>query len=700
MLKLREAPISSLPRTSPRTINVLRKLGINTFFDLIHYFPSRYEDYSRIVSIGDMMSTSPIDPVEQTDELFSHNKVTIKGRIMKFNTVFTRRGFTMQKAFIDDESGSTELTWFNQQYLRQVIKPGFYIAASGKVRLGNKGNEFVAESYEVSEYPITESIHSGRIVPIYPVTSGLSVKTLREKIFNVVSEFSGYIEEFLPKDFISEGGYDSASTTYRNIHFPENLDKAQQARKRIAFDEIFTLQLSSNITKKLWHEEKVRIKLEIKKHSKELASFIQSLPFTLTNAQKRVLNDILHDLEQEQPMNRLLQGDVGSGKTIIAALAAYLIHLNNHTTLYMAPTEILAQQHFESFTKIFSLLKKPIKISLVTGKKKPSREELDESSVIIGTHALLSAKHDFNSVGLVIVDEQHKFGVSQRAQLKEKGIHPHLLSMTATPIPRTVALTLYGELDISIIDEMPKGRVPVKTRLIAHSKRDKAYSWINDTIMKEQIQAFIICPFVDESNTDTLKSIKAVNTEYERLKKDIFPHLRMGLLHGKLKSQEKDDIMRSFAEGSLDILVSTPVVEVGIDVPNATIILIEGAERFGLAQLHQLRGRVGRSDKQSYCFLFETDETRENNKRLRYFETEHSGFKLAYFDLKSRGSGTVFGTQQHGLSDMRVATLDDEFLIEKSLQHAQDFIQRYKLDDFEELQTRINTLNMKRIARN
>lgn len=345
-------------------------------------------------------------------------------------------------------------------------------------------------------------------------------------------------------------------------------------------------------------------------------------------------------------------------------------------------------------------MKDPPHISLMTGKKKPTVEDLKKSSIIVGTHALLTAKHNFNKVGLVIVDEQHKFGVAQRAQLKSKGLHPHLLSMTATPIPRTVALTLYGELDISVIDEMPHGRLLVKTHLVTHSKRDDAYKWIGKTVSEKKEQAFIICPFVDESTTETLKSIKAVTVEYDHLKKKIFPNLKLGLLHGKLKSAEKDAIMADFANGVLDILVSTPVVEVGIDVPNATIILIEGAERFGLAQLHQLRGRVGRSDKQSYCFLFETEENKENNQRLKYFESEHSGFKLAFFDLKRRGSGTVFGTQQHGSSDIKIASLDNEKLIEQSLHEAVNFIDINNLEDFPELKYRVDSHDMKRIARN
>lgn len=700
MYKLREVSISLLPRTSPRTTTILRKLGIETYFDLVNYFPSRYEDYSRIMTVAEIMKFNPIELPEQAGNLFSRGKVTIRGRVTKFDTIFTRRGLTMQKAKIEDNTGSIDLTWFNQRYLRQIIKPGIYISSSGKIRSGTNGNTFLPESYETSMSPIIDSIHSGRIVPIYPVTSGMSVKTLREKMYSAISDYSSEIEEFLPEKFIADGRYENSSSAYRDIHFPENLESAQRARERIAFDEIFTLQLSSQLIKQSWQKEKIRKKLEINKHIKTIDEFIHSLPFELTSAQKRILNDIFQDLGQEQPMNRLLQGDVGSGKTIVAALAAYMVHLNGNTTLYMAPTEILAQQHFESLSKTFKLLKEPIRISLITGKHKPSQNDLEESSVIIGTHALLSSKHAFNEVGLVIVDEQHKFGVAQRAQLKEKGIHPHLLSMTATPIPRTVALTLYGELNISIIDEMPEGRLPIKTRLVNHTKREKAYSWINETIMKEKVQAFIICPFVDESNTDTLKSIKAVTIEYERLTKEVFPHLRVGLLHGRLKSQEKEDVMSAFAKGLLDILVSTPVVEVGIDVPKATIILIEGAERFGLAQLHQLRGRVGRSNMQSYCFLFETDESRENNSRLRYFESEHSGFKLAYFDLKSRGSGTMFGTQQHGLSDIRIATLDNEDLIVKSLNFAKNFIQSYELDDFPELQRRVNALNMKRIARN
>jgi ATP-dependent DNA helicase RecG len=470
--------------------------------------------------------------------------------------------------------------------------------------------------------------------------------------------------EFFPKEILQYNRLLDENIAYKNIHFPENKYLAKQARERLAFDELFIIQLSANIIKKQWEKETVGNQFFLSAPIKEkINQFIANLPFELTNAQKRVWLEIQNDLTKTKPMNRLLQGDVGSGKTIVCALASYLAYLNGFQSLIMAPTEILANQHYFTLTNLFSGL--PLKIGLQTGSKKitkKTKEIIENYDIIVGTHALINEKINFKKVGLVIIDEQHRFGVKQRALLKEKGINPHLLTMTATPIPRTIALTLYGELDLSIIDEMPKGRLPVKTYLVPNEKRDKGYQWIKDKIKETGGQVFIICPLIEESEVETMKSVKAATIEYEKIKK-IFSPYKVGLLHGKMSAKEKDIILNDFKNRKFDILVSTPVVEVGIDIPNAVIMIIEGADRFGLAQLHQLRGRVGRGEKQAYCFLF-TEKNDENTlKRLNFFAQNNNGLKLAEFDLQHRGPGEIYGTKQHGIINLKVASLKEQLII-------------------------------------
>jgi len=434
-----------------------------------------------------------------------------------------------------------------------------------------------------------------------------------------------------------------------------------------------------------------------------ITDFVNNLPFKLTSDQNKVIEEIFSDLKKTTPMNRFLQGDVGSGKTIVAAIACYLSFLNGYQSIIMAPTEILAQQHYQSISKLFvrNGLKPFPTITLITGSTKkdiqPTPYNL-QPNIIIGTHALLSAKTKFKKVGLVVIDEQHRFGVEQRALLKEKSLNPHILTMTATPIPRTVALTLYGELDLSYITEMPKGRQKIKTFLVPKEKRNKGYNWIKSQITNNKSQIFIVCPLIEESEAETLKSVKAVKIEFENLKK-IFNGFKLGLLHGKLKSVEKNKIMEDFKTKKIDILVSTPVVEVGIDIPGATIMLIEGAERFGLAQLHQLRGRVGRSNKQSYCFLYTENDTEKTKNRLEFFCKNHLGVKLAEFDLKSRGAGNIFGTEQHGFVNLKIASLTDFELIDKTKKAVEYFVKNHKIEDYPDLEVVVEKFKVRRISK-
>ena len=683
-------PISALPRTASRTIAIFKKLDIEIFADLLAYFPSRHEDYSSLCSIGSLQSLSPPE-----------GKFTVSGTVVSFGNNYTARRFTLQKLRLADDSGQIEAVWFNQPYLRQIMVPGTRIALSGTLKVFRNQTSIQPEEYEILLDESTVKIHTGRLAPVYPQTRGLSTKTIREKIYYLLATYSEQIREILPELTIREFALITESAAYEQIHFPETKDDFEAARGRLSFDELFIIQLSSALIKQQWQKEVVGHAFRVEPYQSELKILETSLPFKLTSAQQKCIEAILADLSRQQPMNRLLQGDVGSGKTVVAAFGAYLAHLNGFKTLMMAPTEILAAQHYASLQAVFSGLKKPVvKIELVTSSHKPSKQALDDAAIVIGTHALVSGKAVFTNVGLVVVDEQQKFGVVQRAKLKKQGINPHLLSMTATPIPRTVALTLFGELEMSVIDEMPWGRLKVKTHLVPPPKRDDAYSWIAQQVKESKAQVFIVCPLIDESVAETMQNVKAANVEYEKLSKEIFPKLRVGLLHGRMKSKEKEAVIHAFATAKLDILVSTPVVEVGIDIPQATIMVVEAAERFGLAQLHQLRGRVGRADKQSYCLLFTEKSNPPVLQRLQFFSTVHDGFELAQYDLENRGSGNIYGTQQHGLAGLAIADLSDRKLIEQTQKAVKSFIKKnYLLRDYPELEKRVTQYRTRLIAR-
>jgi len=677
--------IDLLPATSPITIRRLKSLGIKTFFDLLNYFPFRYEDYSLISSL---------------DKIQPGEKVTVIGQLVQAKNEITRRGLKIQKVTISDGTGQLQLIWYNQPYILAWLRGKRMISAAGEIK--QYGYQLIMEPQEVEEYQSVKKLkHTGKIIPIYPEKAGISSKTFREKIFYLLNEFDRlnldqYFKEFLPMTILGYNQLISEKDAYFQIHYPKDKLLAQKARERLAFDELFTIQLSAQLVKKEWEKERVTNRFEVKTWLPKIKEFIDRLPFKLTYAQHRVLGEIFHDLQKDKPMNRFLQGDVGSGKTVVAAIGCYLAYLNGFQSLFMAPTEILAQQHFQTMIKLFE--KQPIKIGLQTGSNKTIKKEEDLFDIVIGTHALLNEKLKFKRVGFVVIDEQQRFGVRQRALLKEKGINPHLLTMTATPIPRTVALTFYGELDISYLDEMPKGRLPVKTFLISTEKRDDAYRWIKTQIEQNGASVYIVCPLIEESSIETMKSVKAVKKEFENLKK-IFSGFHLGLLHGRMKSKEKNQVMNDFKERRIEILVCTPVVEVGVDIPHATIIIIEAAERFGLAQLHQLRGRVGRSNKQSYCFLFTESTSDKVKERLNFFCKNNLGIKLAEYDLKIRGPGEVYGEKQHGFINLKIASLADYRLIQKSKKAVNYFLSHYSFNQYPQLEAQVKAYRVNQITR-
>ena len=637
-----KTPAGELFLVGPTYAKRLEKLGITTVGELLYHFPFRYLDYSLTTTIN------RIQPGET---------VSIKGKISAIKNEYTLRGRKIQRGVVVDPTGTVEAVWFNQPFLVRTLKPGLEVGLSGKVDFWSRKIALISPEYEI----LTKKgqIHTAGLVPVYHETYGVSSKWLRSRIAPLIKSFVSNIEEFLPTELLKEYGLSDLKCALEQIHFPKNEKNALIARKRFAFEELFILQLSAKIRQKSWQNKKVFKKLNI--NQEKILEFVRSLPFELTNAQKRSLKEILNDLGSARPMNRLLEGDVGSGKTVVAAGAVYAVFLNGIQSCLMAPTEILAHQHFQTISQLLSPL--GVKISLLTGETKKPVADFD---LIIGTHALIYQRPKFADLGLVIIDEQHRFGVEQRGQLVKRGRVPHVLTMTATPIPRTIALTLFGDLDLSVLDEMPKGRKIVKTWVVPPQKRLAAYDWIKKQINDNQSRAFVICPLIEQSDSETLQTVRAATTEYEKLKKDVFPDLKLGLLHGRLKSKDKNAVLKNFKQGKIDILVSTPVVEVGIDIPDATIMVIEAAERFGLAQLHQLRGRVGRSSRPSYCLLFSEYHDAKTLKRLKAMETTHLGMKLAEIDLEMRGPGEIFGTQQHGFINLQVASFNDLPLIEQT----------------------------------
>jgi ATP-dependent DNA helicase RecG len=638
------SPVSVLPMVGEAYQTRLAKLGIRSVFDLLYHVPFRYEDFRTILPIA---------------KVSAGQSVTIRATLGSIVPITSKKGRSIQIATVTDETGSIQILWFHQPYIFQTLKKGSEYTFSGKVEWYNKKKSMFSPVYDDGDP--ANSLHTGRLVPIYPETKGISSKWLRTKVAFALG--SNITSEFLPDTVLSSSELMDHTLALQTIHFPESLEVIESARIRLAFNEFLIQQIQSRMRNKSWKAQLASH--VIQSDSTTLHKFIDSLPFTLTASQQSAITDIVSDMAQKTPMNRLLEGDVGSGKTVVAGAAAFVAFAKGYQSIFMAPTQILAEQHYMTLSKLFEPF--GARIELITGSKKISG--VGRADIVVGTHALMNKSIEFDSVGLLVIDEQHRFGVEQRALLTKKSKKrqklPHTLTMTATPIPRTIALTAYGDLELSTLSESPKGRKPITTWLVPKEKRDGAYGWIEEQIVKDSIQIYIVCPLIDESMVETMKEVRAVTQEFERIKK-LFPKRRVGLLHGKLKALDKDKILTEFRNGTIDILVSTPVIEVGIDVPNATIMLIEEADRFGLAQLHQLRGRVGRGDKQSYCLLFTQNTSEKVQHRLSAMKEAHSGFELAEIDLSLRGPGEIYGVKQHGFPQLKVATWQDTEIIKKT----------------------------------
>ena len=712
-------PIEELPKVGASYAKKLKKFGIKTIQDLLFHFPARYDDFSQIIKISDTRHK-----LGQT--------ICVQGKITEIENSHTQKKWmSMTEAVVQDETGEIKAIWFNQPYLAKNLREDDFVCLAGKVSLYKEGIYLNNPSYErINNLGENEDLtHTGRIVPVYPETRGVTSKWLRYVIKPLLYRFAEQIPESLPKEITKKYKFLAINEAIWQLHFPESFEHADAAKSRFSFEELFLIQL--NVLKQ-------KIKLMQKKSpvclmdANLMKSFTDSLPFKLTDSQKKCAFAILKDLEKSVPMSRLLEGDVGSGKTVVAAMATLSVTKNSQPaggqTAFLAPTEILAKQHLRTITELLENF--DVSIGLLTAKdarlfKEGEMSEVSKKSllgdlengqlnIIIGTHALIQKGVEFKNLALVVVDEQHRFGVEQRDKLiKNKKLVPHLLSMTATPIPRTLALTVYGDLDLSLIDEMPKDRKKIKTLVVEPKDRKEAYKFIEKEV-KGGKGVFVICPKIESANSKlqeiiaskgqisgsfvpqnydlknlvpiakqsrildkigTINEVKAVKDEYKKLSEEIFPDLRITMLHGKMKPNEKERIMLDFKKGEVDILVSTSVVEVGVDIPRATIMMIEGAERFGLSQLHQFRGRVGRSDMQSYCFLFTTDPSQLNRKRLKAMVDSDNGFKLAQIDLEIRGPGSLYGTQQWGLPDMAMQGLSNIFLVEKTRTAAKELLE-------------------------
>ncbi len=657
------AALTVLAGVGPKNAGMLARLGLNTLGDMLYNFPRRYDDYSQLKPIR---------------ELFFGQQVTVIGTVT-FTEARQTRGGRMHifEAVINDGTGGLRLTWFNQPWLMNRIKEGEAISVSGKVEQYLGRLVMNSPDWEPVE---VDNLHTNRIVPIYPLTQNVTQKWLRKLMHQVVTYWAPKLTDHLPESVRAAANLPELGMALLQVHWPDSQEKLKAARERLAFDEIFFLQMGVLRQRRDYQSVAGRV-FEVT--DDWLAERIAALPFTLTNAQRRAVDDVRRDLKSGTPMNRLLQGDVGSGKTIVAALAAAMVNASGAQAAIMAPTSILAEQHFRNFQKVLtgeSGLLQPEQIRLLVGDTNEKEKEdiraglaSGEVKIIIGTHALIEDPVTFNDLQFVVVDEQHRFGVEQRAALRSKGTNPHLLVMTATPIPGSLALTLYGDLDLSIMDELPPGRQSIPTHVLTPAERERAYSLIRSQV-KDGHQAFVIYPLVEESEKSELL---AATEEHARLQKEVFPNLKLGLLHGRMKPDEKDAVMLAFRDRQYDILVSTTVVEVGVDVPNATVMLVEGANRFGLAQLHQLRGRVGRGEAQSYCLLIPDHEDAAENERLQAMAETNDGFVLAERDLQQRGPGEFLGTRQAGFaSSLKMASLTDVKLIEKARSQAQDLFAR------------------------
>jgi ATP-dependent DNA helicase RecG len=652
-----ETEVQYVKGVGTKLAQVLSKLNLYTLGDLLFHLPRRYEDRRHFRKIAHARAGEAI---------------TVSGKLVTVDNVKVRN-LTLTKAYLDDGSGVLELVWYNQPYMKDTLNKlrNSQIVAYGVIKESPYGLQMETPEWEdLPDGADPDSLLSvNRIVPIYPLTEGIRQKRMRQIIWNAV-QYAHLAPEILPRSVRERLGLMPIQHALQQIHFPDSEQAIDPARQRLVFEEFFLMQLGVGMQRQRTRQERgIAMHIDADRLNEMLHRLV---PFELTNAQKRVIGEIWNDMAQPHPMNRLLQGDVGSGKTIVAAAAILAAVDNQYQAAMMAPTEILAEQHYINLHRLFQPL--GISVELLVGRlsnkqRQQARERIatGRGMVAVGTHALIQEGVEFARLGLAIIDEQHRFGVLQRAALRDKGVMPHVLVMTATPIPRTLTLTLYGELDVSIIDELPPGRKPVRTHWKMPEERLKVYEGVRKLI-QEGRQAYVICPLIDES--DKLQ-VRAAEAMAEHLQKDVFPDLRVGLLHGRMKPAEKEAIMDAFRAGELDILVSTTVIEVGVDVPNAAAIVIEDADRFGLAQLHQLRGRVGRSEHQSYCVLIANPKSDDGQRRMEIMTRTNNGFLIAEEDLRIRGPGEIYGTRQSGMPSFRVADLvKDMRLLEVARQEA------------------------------
>ncbi len=685
-----DEPIGNIRYFAPAAVKKLARLKIATVRDLLYHFPSRYDDFSDFIPIADAKPDCA---------------ATISGEILSAKNIRTfKKRMMITEIVVGDESGEINAVWFNQPYLLNQFQTGRRINLSGKIAPNKKRLCFSNPAYEIADsgrggsLRQKEPLHTGRLVPVYPETYGLTSRWLRS-IIKPLLKFAGRAPDVLPAELRKENNLPDFESAMAQIHFPASVENAASAKRRFAFEELFILQMFMGLNRLKFQRQTAPA---VPFDENAAKKFVKTLPFELTGDQKKAAWQIIGDMSQNRPMNRLLEGDVGSGKTIVAAMAAYLAALKNFQTAFMAPTEILSRQHFEKIAPLFA--KSGIAAGLLTssesrifsnsGEKISRKKFLEkvadgEIKILIGTHALVQKSVRFKNLALAIVDEQHRFGVNHRAALLKNGsgappggtpLVPHLLSMSATPIPRTLGLTIWGDLDLSLIQEMPKGRKNIITKITAPAERSEVYEFIRNEI-KNGRQAFVVCPLVEVSEKLSAKSaegreIKAAKKEQAFLQEKIFPELKIGLLHGRLKPKEKEKTMAEFLNRNLDILATTSVVEVGVDIPNASVMMIEGADRFGLASLHQFRGRVGRGKHQSYCFLMADSPSAQTSKRLKALESAQNGFKLAERDLEIRGPGDFTGIRQSGLPDLAIASLADLRLVEETREAARKILSR------------------------
>ena len=665
--------VKDVLHTTSFFLGILSKHAIHTVADLLAYFPRAYEDRSQFSKLANVKIGESVQVI---------------GTLNDITKLKTKNGYKLIKAkFIDEEGNEADIVWFNQQYLATNLKEDKKLVLSGKFKIENRKLECLSPKFE---YISSSSglVHFGKIVPIYPEMEKLSTDWIRKKI----TECKKYISEIpnaLPQELMKEKNLMKKSDAVKELHFPTTTELLEKAKRTLAFEELFILQLKNLQRKMSFQKSSEQKGISIPMDAELIKEFLKILPFQLTDHQKIVIFQMLKDMEATFPMQRLLEGDVGSGKTVVATIVAlHAIKKAGVQVAFMAPTEVLATQHFEGISELLKDFE--LNIMFLTGSipKKQKKEIYEQITtghvdIVIGTHALIQDNVDFLKLGLVIIDEQHRFGVAQREKLASHGF-PHVLNMTATPIPRTLALTMYGDLDLSVIRQMPEGRKKIVTKIISPHKKQMMYDFIESEYGKGK-QIFVICPLIEES--EKLEDVKAVTKEFEYLKEHIFPNIPIALIHGKMTAEMKNEIMQDFHDKKYGILIATSVIEVGINVPNATVMVIEGAERFGLSQLHQLRGRVGRSTFQSYCFLSTEKSFPESLQRLKAMEEYHDGFSLAEIDLDLRGPGEVYGVRQSGIPDMKMANLSDIDLIVETRDEALKYLEEdLALSKYPELQ--------------